>query len=339
LHAALRRRSSGTAVHLPEPTPEPRVSVIIPTVRVNANLHDALRALAAQTYRNFDVYIVTDEPESRAIDGLAVTFLASGPLMPNAKRRQAAQASTAGLVALIDDDAFPAPDWLHAAVGHFADPQVVAVGGPGLTPLTDPPAMRASGAVFASPLVSAGEVRRYVPRAGCDVHFLPTCNLIVRRDPFLTAVATSVQYFGGEDLLLCVMLEQSGRIVYDPAVVVFHHRRPLFWGHFRQIWNYAVHRGYFGRQFRAARDPRYFVPLVFLAAHAGLIALPLAPKRLRAVGLALCATYAGLLVLEARRARREFDADPLLVAAGIYLTHLVYGAGVARGLIARKLDQ
>ena len=169
-----------------------------------------------------------------------------------------------------------------------------------------------------------------MPRAGCDVDFLPSCNLSspnrlprcgrVERPPISAA-----------RILLCLTLQRAGRIVYDPAVIVLHHRRALFWGHFRQVWNYAVHRGFLAKHIPSARDPRYFVPLAFLAAHAGLVALPVAPKWLRGVALGLAATYAGLVVHDARRAQRELDVDPLTVAAGIYLTHLLYGAGVAYG--------
>ena len=50
---------------------------------------------------------------------------------------------------------------------------MVAVGGPAVTPWDDDPRQRASGAVYASALVSAGEARRYVPRPAGEADFMP----------------------------------------------------------------------------------------------------------------------------------------------------------------------
>ena len=67
-----------------------KISVLIPLKRLNAYVRECLDALKAQTYRNFDVYVITDEAESLADAGdLSVHFLASGPVPPNIKRMMA----------------------------------------------------------------------------------------------------------------------------------------------------------------------------------------------------------------------------------------------------------
>lgn len=190
---------------------EPRVSVVVPNVRLTARARACIASLQHQTYRNFDVYVVTDEPETCAVDGLAVHCIASGAVGPNAKRRQAALASGADVIALLDDDAYPAPDWLAVLLPHFATAEVVAAGGPAITSAKDDPSQRASGAVYASPLVSAGEARRYVPGAAGDVDFVPSCNLLVRRSALVEAAREGSRYVGGEDLVLCFALRAGGR--------------------------------------------------------------------------------------------------------------------------------
>jgi GT2 family glycosyltransferase len=319
---------------------EPRVSVVVPNVRLTDRARACIAALRHQTYRNFDVYVVTDEPETYAVDGLDVHCIASGAVAPNAKRRQAALASDADVIALLDDDAYPAPDWLAVLLPHFTTAEVVAAGGPAVTPADDDPSQRASGAVYASPLVSAGEARRYVPGIAGDVDFVPSCNLLVRRSALIDAARKGSRYVGGEDLVLCFALREDGRrIVYDPNALVFHHRRQLFWGHFRQVWNYAIHRGFIVKYVPAvARDARFYLPSLFFAGNIACALAAFAPRPVRHALLGFAGAYIVAVAFEARRAARRHNADPTTVALGIYLTHLTYGAGFLWGLTRRELD-
>ena len=224
----------------------PRVSVIIPFKQAGAYLDECLAHLERQTYRDFDVYLVPDEPFARAGPE---HIIASGPVLPNRKRQLAAEASTAEIVAFIDDDAYAAPDWLASAVRHFDDPNVVASGGPAVTPPDDAPRQRASGAVFAAAIVTATTRHRYVAEAQRDVDALASCNLLVRRDAFLRDAEASVRYWPGEDILLCMFAARDGaRIVYDPAALVFHHLRTVFSAHLLQVWSYGRFRGYILRR-------------------------------------------------------------------------------------------
>ena len=321
-------------------SPLPKISVVIPLKQINAYLRESLEHLRSQTYPNFDVYVITDESEGFETPGLDVKWLSSGAVPPNIKRMMAARASDAEIVALIDDDAYPLPEWLNSAVVHFADERVVAVGGPGITPPHDPPLQQASGAVYVSPLVSARYTYRYVPGQARDVDDYPSCNLIVRRKPFLQYVPECLKYWPGEDTKLCLLLTQNNRsrIVYEPKAAVYHHRRTLFWGHFRQVWNYAVHRGFFAKRYpETSLRPAYFVPSVFVVANV-IVALLLWYPASRALVLTLAAVYACAVVGSAVSTRRSHSANPLVVSVGIYLTHLTYGLGFMLGLIRPELD-
>jgi hypothetical protein len=165
----------------------------------------------------------------------------------------------------------------------------------------------------------------------------------VRRRDFLAAGGFNCRYYPGEDTKLCLELTKrlGKRIIYDPEVVVYHHRRPLFWEHFRQIGRYAIHRGYFVKAFPAtSRRPLYFLPTVFVAGLLGGGIGALTPVRalrtayvlaLATYGAALGATWLDLV----RRTRR-----PVLAAVatlGVVLTHLVYGVLFLKGMLAREL--
>jgi glycosyltransferase involved in cell wall biosynthesis len=302
----------------------PNVSVIVPFKARTPFLEECLAHLARQTYRSFDVYLVPDEAFAPEDNRLHV--MASGPVLPNRKRQIAAAASDAEIIAFIDDDAYPAPGWLAAAVEHFTDPTVVAAGGPAVTPAGDSPRQRASGAIFAASIVSSSTRRRYVPEAACDVDILPSCNLLVRREAFLRDADASAAYWPGEDTLACLFATRHGeRIVYDPAVRVYHHRRAVFAAHLRQVWSYGRFRGFFLRRYgRSPRYAPYAAPAAFLIAHAGLLAAILR-SRSRRPALAVAGVYAALVAGSALREARAAGTNPWLVGAGIYLTHIVYG--------------
>jgi glycosyltransferase involved in cell wall biosynthesis len=321
-------------------TVSPKVSVVVPLKRLNDYVAECLRHLRLQTYRNFDVYVITDEAQTLEAEGLDLHFLASGPVPPNIKRMQAARESDAEIIALIDDDAYPTPRWLECAVAHFSDRDVIAVGGPAVTPPGDSASQQVSGAVYASRLVSASYVYRYLPRDRREVDDYPSCNLLVRREPFLEHVPQCLRYWPGEDTKLCLLLTKGGgkRIVYDPEVAVFHHRRSIFWGHFRQVWNYAIHRGFFAKRYpETSLRPAYFIPTAFLVGNVVLLPLLLIPSmRLALLGGALF--YALLVARSSLSSRRFHRANPALVAVGIYLTHVTYGLGFLLGLTRPELD-
>jgi GT2 family glycosyltransferase len=62
-----------------------------------------------------------------------------------------------------------------------------------------------------------------------------TCNLFVRTSAFLRSGGFDEALLNNEDLALCEAVRRDGgRIVYDPEVVVHHHRRDLL--HFWLSW-------------------------------------------------------------------------------------------------------
>jgi GT2 family glycosyltransferase len=247
----------------------PRVSIIIPFQAPSAYLAETLQHIARLTVPAHEVILLPDGPLPEGpvdLAGLNARVLPTGPVSPAIKRDQGAEAAAGEILAFIDDDAYPAPDWLERATPHFAAPNVAAVGGPQITPPGDSFWQQVSGAVFLSCLNGAA-TRRYRTWDGkMDVDDWPSVNLCVRKEDFLAVGGFDSTYWPGEDTKLCHDLAHvlDRRIVADGRAVVFHHRRAGLRKHLRQVGGYGLHRGHFVRRFPAtSRRPAYFAPSAF----------------------------------------------------------------------------
>lgn len=328
----------------------PFVSVVIACPGGSWMLDQCLSALAAQTYREFEVVVLPDgeaqESLARRFPGLGLSVIPTGKVRPAEKRNAGIRAAKGGVVAFIDDDAYPDEHWLEYAVRYFGDPSVGAVGGPGVTPPDDPFLARVGGRVYDCPLVSGNYRYRY--RAGGvrrDVDDYPSCNLFVRTDLLRAVGGYRTDFWPGEDTLLCKDIVDSGkRIVYDPWVVVRHHRRALFGPHLRQLGRYAFHRGYFVKRYPSnSLHLSYFIPTAFVAYLLLWTALVLVPRpesppvwaavAWRGLVFAPMSAYVVLLALFTVSLN---PVEWLLTAAGVFATHVAYGVRFVQGLLARR---
>ena len=340
---------------------DPRVSVVIACPGDSWMLQECLKGLAGQTYRNFEVIVLPDDDvrlETGDANAAEASCLASrvscqpaplrvlptGKVRPAEKRNLGIREATGEIVAFIDDDAYPDAHWLEYAVKYFGDPTIGGVGGPGVTPPNDGFLARVGGRVYDNLLVSGNYRYRY--KAGGvrrNVDDYPSCNLLVRKDLLDSFGGYRTDFWPGEDTLLCKdIVDRAKRIVYDPWVIVNHHRRKLFGPHLRQLGRYAFHRGYFVKRYPSnSLHLSYFIPSLFVVY---LLLLPavvplclhgergrLAPVAL--TGLAPLALYAVLLLLT------TFTWSLptwFLTAAGVFASHVCYGIQFLRGLCAKK---
>lgn len=314
--------------------------MIIPVKEINDYVHEAIDHVRKQSIA-CEVLIVPDHDEGLIISG--ATIIPSWPITaPGEKRDLAARLASGDLLAFLDDDAYPAEGWLEAAVGHFDDIDIAAVGGPGVTPPSDDSRQRASGWVLASLMGSGGYTYRFRPGRRRDVDDFPSMNLLVRKVDFDAVGGFKSRYWPGEDTELCRKLstDLGKRIIYEPNALVYHHRRPVFRAHLRQQARYGVHRGHFARQFAGnSRRVAYAVPAIFT--FGVIVGIPIAfVSELWArlyvggafiYGLALLITGAWVWSQEKR------GRVAALTVVGIVATHAVYGAAYVKGLFSREL--
>ena len=320
----------------------PLVSVVIACPRRSWMLDECLAGLRRQTYENWEAIVLPDEKAENA-EGVVgcekVRFVPTGKVRPAEKRNLGIREAKGEIVAFIDDDAYPEAHWLEYAVKYFGEPAIGAVGGPGVTPPGDLKLAKIGGRVYDNLLVSGNYRYRY--KAGGvrrDVEDYPSCNLFVRKALLDEIGGYRTDFWPGEDTLLCKdIIDRWKRIIYEPWVVVYHHRRPLFLPHLRQLGRYAFHRGYFCKRYPSnSLRLAYFVPTAFVVYFAAyLLVVPLAVSSAGwalLLSLPLAAYFAAVIWTTAA-------FNPLvwlLTAFGVVLSHLTYGVRFVQGLLAAK---
>ncbi len=314
------------------------VSVVIACPGPSPYLTECLDALALQTYPHFEVLVLPDAPCDLGPVPFTLHVIPTGKIRPAEKRNIGIQQARGEVVAFLDDDAYPVPAWIEQAIKYFTMPDVGGVGGPGVTPPGDPFLGQASGRVYANPLVSGNYRYRYLgDRVRASIDDFPSCNLFVRTDVLRAIGGYRTDFWPGEDTILCadIAIGQKRRIIYDPWVQVFHHRRPLFGPHLRQIGRYALHRGYFAKRFPATSlRISYLIPTFFvLGLVVGAMLACLHPW-LRIAYFAVLAFY---LLITFISSVSLSPALWLVTWLGVIATHVVYGVRFAQGLLARRM--
>lgn len=315
-------------------------SIIIPCKSIDGYVKECIEHCLSLRYENFEILVLPDSEQELAFNNSKVKVIPTGVVKPSEKRNVGIKYSNGEICAFIDSDAYPSEGWLKNAVKYFEDLEVAAVGGPGVTPATDDERQKASGLILSSRLGGGGLAHRYTPRNPKNDEDIPACNLIVRKSILEDLSGFNVNYWPGEDTYLSLQITNhiGMKMVYTPDVVVYHHRRPLFKQHLKQIWGYGLHRGYFVKRFpENSRKLVYFVPSIFVIGFIGGMLLSLLNSTLMMLYTGVLVLYFIACFLEGLKTRKPKMA--LLVLMGMTLTHLTYGLSFLKGLITRTLNQ
>jgi len=313
------------------------VSIIIAAKELNDNLKECIQHCLNLEHPDFEIIVSSDAPF--IFNHPKVKVIATGGITPPKKRDLALKEAKGEISAFIDDDAYPDRNWLKNAVGFFLDDDVGGVCGPTVTAPGGTFLERAGGAVYESVLVSGDQLFRFRPLAKRNVDDYPTCNLLVRASIMKQLGGFNTNFWPGEDTFLCSGITENfkKKIIYDPSVLVYHYRRPLFLPHLKQLVNYALHRGYFVKKgYKSSLRLSYFLPsllfLIFLIG--GLLSLIfpfIMPFYFRLIAIYLLLSFLGSF-------KKDIRLIPL-VFLGTIMTHFCYGIWFIKGLLSRKLKE
>jgi len=316
----------------------PFISVIIPCRRIDKYVKECLNHCLKLDYQNFEIILLpNDKPEQKlSFDTDKIKILPTDSVKPSIKRNLAIKNSQADILAFIDADAYPVPNWLKAALKYFNDKNIGMVGGPNITPPADSLMQKASGEIFSSVvgtgLTSLRYLARHKFRKGLPVKEMPSCNLLVCRDLAQKIGGFDEKLLTGEDSKFCFQARKLGKKIINASdVIVYHHRRRLFWDHFKQVWIYARDKAWVIKEDFSWDKLYYFIPSFFiLGLTGGLIIWPIYWLRLIYLGVII---FYLLIVLLASLKRLAIAP---LIFMGIILTHILYGLSFICGLIIKQ---
>jgi O-antigen biosynthesis protein len=203
-----------------------------------SDIKAGIEALRQQTLPPCEVVLVVDHNDALAARARRelCTRLTTLQVIPNGGRQGLSgarntgiAATTAPLVAFLDDDALPEPSWLAELVAPFDDPSVFVTGGRAVPVWPD-----------ARPHWWPAEFDwvigcSYVglPDRAADVRNVLGCSMMLRREVFAIAGSFTLglgrigtQPLGCEETELCIRLRQrrpDARVTYTPRAVVHHH--------------------------------------------------------------------------------------------------------------------
>ncbi len=319
-----------------------KISVVVLTRGRAAMLRACLDSvLDADLSRVAEVLIVVNGPDPEAEAEVAraavrrpiARLLTIAASSRGRARNLGAREAKGGILHFLDDDVTVPRDLFTATARRFADdPRIAAVGGPNLTPPKSAVFERAAGRALASRLGAWRMRARYaavgVAREAGE-ESLMLCSLALRADAdgpgglrFDESLASAE-----ENLLLERVRRRGGRLIYDPALFVFHRRRSS-WRAFAQ----QAFRSGAGRLQTIWRLPSIARPIHFAPAALVVYAAWLLGRGRADAAVIPAAFYAAWLAAEAARA---FEQDgPLagaLTPALIALLHAAYAAGFMLG--------
>lgn len=267
-----------------------------------------------------------------------ISIIDSGKVGPADKRDLGAHKASGDILVFLDDDSYPNSNILEIANKQFQDTHVIALGGPGVTPLSDSFWQRVSGAVFMSRF-TGGAPERYVPLGKTrETDDWPSVNLMVKKKTFLSVGGFDSKYWPGEDTMLCLKLKETGKIMYEPKMIVWHHRRKGLIKHLKQIGAYGLNRGFFAKKYPYNSFKfKYFLPSAFVIFSAVSLFYLLLPNILQNIIVLGWFAYLISLVLGVFEILKYEKALVALTAILFTLpTHFYYGINFMYGYLFKK---
>ena len=216
--------------------PWPRVSVAVCSYNGAATIGETLDALRRVDYPDFEVIVVDDGSTddtariAQAYEGVRLIRTENRGL--SAARNVALEAATGEIVAYLDDDAYPVPQWLCYLASSYLRSGHLAMGGPNIAPPGD--------GIVAEAVARAPGNPTHVLLTDTVAEHIPGCNFSARKDALVAIGGFDPRFrIAGDDVDACWRLQERGTIGFSPAAMVWHHRRRTLRTYWCQQKNYG----------------------------------------------------------------------------------------------------
>ncbi len=227
----------------PEEGFEPSVSVVVAVYNRAGEIGSCIESLMNLIYPRlkYEVIVVddaSDDDTSSVVSRYGVKLIRLERNQGQSAARNVGVTEARGeIIAFIDSDCIAEPEWLRELVPYFQDSRNALVGG------------------YVAPYYRNSVLDRYEEvksplNMGKDMligtgeesdFYVPTCNMLVRRDVFLRVRGFNESLRVGEDVDFCWKLKENGcRLIYAPYGTVRHKHRGRFGEAFKRRFDYGT---------------------------------------------------------------------------------------------------
>lgn len=214
----------------------PMISVVICTHNDGGTIRETIEGILDQTYPNFELILVNDGSNDETVEiaseyTLRLITVPQGGL--SRARNIGLKAAKGEIIAYIDGDAYPDPNWLEYLAHTFITTDHVGVGGPNIAPHSD-------GWIARCVDYSPGGPNHVLFSDQVAEH-IPGCNMAFRKEALEAIQGFDEQFWiAGDDVDICWKLQRSGGTLgFHPGAIVWHHCRNRVRAYLKQQFNYG----------------------------------------------------------------------------------------------------
>jgi O-antigen biosynthesis protein len=214
----------------------PRISVVVCTYNGARTIRGTLEGLSSLPYPDYEVIVVDDgstDDTAEIAQAYDVRLVRTENRGLSSARNTGLAAATGEIVAYIDDDAYPDPHWLTYLAATFQSTDHAGVGGPNTPPPGDGPVAECVANAPGGPI--------HVLISDSEAEHIPGCNMAFRRSCLEAIGGFDAQFrAAGDDVDVCWRIRDRGwTLGFNPAAVVWHHRRNSVRAYWRQQLGYG----------------------------------------------------------------------------------------------------
>lgn len=211
----------------------PTISIVIPSLNSSKTIGSCLDGVLHLDYPKDRIHvIVMDHGSTDGTEDIVHSRGVEFHSAPSAKsigelRNRGVEISSDGLIAFLDSDCIPLPDWLSSAVDTLDKHNINVTGYDYL--ISDDPTWIEK--LWYDMRKLDGQRENIV---------IPAGNFIIRRSTYLEVGGFDVNFIVGEDTDICMrLIENNHRIIASPSIKVVHLNEPKTLGQLfrKQVWH------------------------------------------------------------------------------------------------------
>lgn len=215
----------------------PRISVVVCIYNGQSTIRSCLEGLLNLRYPDYEVIVVNDGSKDKTaaiVREFDVRRISTENRGLSAARNVGLEAATGEIVAYIDGDACPDPDWLLYLASAFRDSDCAAIGGPNIPFPND--------GFVADCVAHAPGGPTHILISDTEAEHIPGCNMAFRKSCLEAVGGFDPQFrIAGDDVDMCWRLQKRGwKLGLAHSATVWHHCRNSAKAYLKQQWNYGV---------------------------------------------------------------------------------------------------